>query len=144
MGIPDLFFMKVVKIDKLLPTPGYTTKGAGGLDLYSRLDVEITPKNPTFIPLNVIIEIPEGYVGLLIARSSLARNKGLALVNGIGVIDSDFTGPEDEIQAEVITVGDMTAYVNRGDKIAQLLIVPTLYVGGQPTVELVDVIGKKN
>ena len=76
------------------------------------------------IDTGVIAEIPEGYVGLLIPRSSLGA-KGLRLVNTIGVIDSDYRG---EIMAIVENTSDVPFTIDRGERFVQLVVVPCPYM----------------
>ncbi|MBR4420137.1 MAG: dUTP diphosphatase, partial [Clostridia bacterium] len=85
-----------VKINKLYSdaiTPVYSSKSAAGADLYNYKD-EVTVKagETVFIGTGIVMEIPEGYVGLVFARSGLACKHGLAPANKVGVIDSDYRG----------------------------------------------------
>jgi len=136
--------MKVKRFDQTLPLPERGTDKSAGLDLVSRIDIDCYPKKVTLVPLNVAVDIPDGYFGLLAARSSLPLKMGLTLANGIGVIDSDYNGDEDEIMAAVIPVGDMAVNVRRGDRIAQLLIIPASIAGSLPKVEEVQKLEEKN
>lgn len=136
--------MKVKRFDKTLPLPERGTDESAGLDLVSRIDIDCYPKKVTLVPLNVAVDIPRGYFGLLAARSSLPLKMGLTLANGIGVIDSDYNGDEDEIMAAVIPVSDTTVHVRRGDRIAQLLVVPASIGGMLPEVEEVQKLAEKN
>lgn len=110
-------------IDNSLPSVNYQTKGAVGFDLYSRVDIEIPPWQPSLIPLNLIVKIPRGYFLLLAARSSLALKKNLILANGIGVIDNDYHGEKDEIKLSVINFSQKKVLVKKGERIAQGILV---------------------
>jgi len=116
--------IRIVRIEKDLPLPEYQTEGATAFDLYSREEANIAPRELRLLPANLIIEVPEGYVLVLAARSSLAKKKGLVLRNGIGVIDQDYHGPEDEIRIMVYNFTDEPVTVARGERIAQGLILP--------------------
>ncbi len=116
--------VKIVRIDKSLPLPEYQTGGAVAFDLYARENTKVVPGELKLIPSNFIIEVPEGYTLILAARSSLARKKGLALANGIGVIDQDYHGPKDEIGILVRNLTDSEVVVEKGERIAQGLILP--------------------
>ena len=75
------------------------------------------------VPTGVAMEIPEGFVGLVFARSSLATKKGLAPANKVGVIDSDYRG---EIMVALHNHSGESAQVRPGERIAQIVIVPHL------------------
>ena len=111
--------VRISRIDKTLPLPEYHTKGAAGLDLYARETIEVNPGEVKLIPSNIIIDIPSGWMFMLAARSSLARKKGLMLGNGIGIIDSDYSGPEDEIKIQVYNFRDEAVVIEKGERIAQ-------------------------
>jgi dUTP pyrophosphatase len=76
------------------------------------------------LPSNVIVKVPAGHVLIVALRSSTPRRKSLIMPNGIGVIDSDYCGPDDEIQVQVLNFGDQQVSVERGERIAQGLLVP--------------------
>jgi len=120
-----IFFMnlKIKLIDKTLPLPAYQTKGAVAFDLYSREKVVVPPWQPTLIPLNLIVKIPKGYFLMLCARSSLALKKNLIVANGVGVIDQDYCGEEDEIKLSVINFSKSDVVVEKGERIAQAILV---------------------
>lgn len=87
--------VKVKKVRKDAVIPRYATNSAAGVDLYACLDsaeIEIIPSQTVLIPTGLSMEIPEGYVGLIYARSGLASKAGLAPANKVGVIDSDYRG----------------------------------------------------
>jgi dUTP pyrophosphatase len=92
--------------------------------LYSRESTDIAPGEVKKLPSNFIIQVPEGYALIVAARSSLFAKKGLQLTNGIGVIDQDFHGPEDEIAITVINISKAITHVERGERLAQGLLVP--------------------
>lgn len=107
-----------------------------GADLRANLNGQLRPILPGtthMIPTGVRCEIPEGYVGLVFARSSVAE-LGLMLANGVGVIDSGYTG---EIMVPLVNVGRIESYVLRGERIAQLVIVPCML----PKFEQVESLG---
>ena len=86
-----------IKVKKLKPgatVPTMGSKFAAGADLYSAEDedVVIGPGETKFIGTGLAMEIPEGYVGLVYARSGLACKRGLAPANKVGVVDSDYRG----------------------------------------------------
>lgn len=115
--------LSIKLIDNSLPPPSYQTKGSIAFDLYSRLDIKIPPWQVTLVPLNVIVKIPKGFFLMIAARSSLALKKNLILANGIGVIDQDYHGEEDELKASVINFSQKTVTVKKGERIAQGVLV---------------------
>jgi dUTP pyrophosphatase len=116
--------VRIVRIEKDLPLPEYHTEGAVAFDMYTREAATIAPGESALLPTNFIIQVPEGYALVLAARSSLGKKKGLTLVNGIGVIDQDFHGPADELGIFVKNFTDAPVTVERGERLAQGLIVP--------------------
>lgn len=117
--------VKIKRIDRQLPLPTYETKGAVGFDLLAREDTTLEPGDIKLIPGNVIVEVPEGYSLLLISRSSTPRKHGLTKPHGIGVIDQDYCGPQDEIKIQMLNFTNDTVTITRGQKIAQGLFVKT-------------------
>ena len=113
--------VKIKRIDKTLPLPEFKTKGAAAFDFISREDVLIPPHSIGYVPLNVIIEIPEGCVMFIFARSGMHK-RGLMLANGVGVIDPDLCGEKDENKAVCFNFTDNEVTVQRGERIAQGLI----------------------
>ncbi len=126
---------RITRIDKSLPLPEYQTPGAVAFDLYSRIDQVIEPGQNALLPTNFVIEVPEGHALILASRSSTYK-KGLRFSNGIGIIDEDYHGPEDEIHMAVFNYTDEAVTVSKGDRLGQGLIVPVAKVAW----EEVDVI----
>ena len=113
------------KLSENAVVPSYGTAYSAGADLYSAMqeDVIIAPETTKFIKTGIAIEIPEGLVGLIYARSGMACKKGLAPANKVGVIDSDYRG---EIIVALYNHSDSSVTVASGDRIAQLVL--TLYI----------------
>ena len=114
--------VRIKRFDKTVPLPAYKTEGAAAFDLCAREQVEILPKEFKYVPLNVAIETPPGYFLLLVARSS-THKKGIWMANGIGIGDSDFSGDQDQYQAVYYNFSDKPVLVEKGERIAQGLIV---------------------
>jgi dUTP pyrophosphatase len=72
----------------------------------------------------VVIEVPPGYALLVVSRSSTPCRRGLMKANGVGVIDQDYCGDNDEIQAQFYNFTHQPVTVERGERIAQALLVP--------------------
>ena len=110
----------IKRIDKSLPLPEYKTAGAAAFDLYAREKTIVPARGWAKVPSNFIIEIPHGFALIISARSSLAKNyTGIFLANGVGLIDSDFCGPSDEILISIYNIKDYDITIERGDRIAQ-------------------------
>ena len=117
-----------VKISILRPEavcPSYGSERAAGADLYAAIseNIIIEPQKTVLVPTGIAMEIPEGFVGLIYARSGLALKKGLAPANKVGVIDSDYRG---EIMVALHNHSDAPAEVEKGDRIAQIVLTPYL------------------
>lgn len=122
------------KIGKDIPYPFYATAGAAAMDLCACVDapVEVAPRALVSIPTGIAIALPSAeYVALVFARSGLGIKHGIALSNGVGVIDSDYRG---EIKVGLQNSGSEDYTVQPGDRIAQLMIAPVL----QARLTLVD------
>ncbi|MGB9596362.1 MAG: dUTP diphosphatase [Candidatus Poribacteria bacterium] len=106
-----------------LPLPKYMTSGSSGMDLFSAVNnpVIIQPKEFCLIPLGIKIAMPEGYEAQIRPRSGLSAQYGIGLLNSPGTIDSDYRG---EIKVILFNFGDKPFVVNRGDRIAQMVISP--------------------
>src|SRR5690606_1850962 len=104
----------------------YETKGAAGFDFLAREKTVIEPRQIKLIPGNVIVETPDNYMLAVVSRSSTPKKRGLMLPHGIGIIDSDYRGPEDEIWIQVYNFTDKAVTVHRGDKIAQGIFIPVV------------------
>ena len=108
-----------------LAPPSYATDGAAGADLRAALEetLVLSPGERALVPTGVTLEIPPGFEGQVRARSGLALKKGLALANGVGTIDSDYRG---EVGVLVVNLGSEPVALQRGDRIAQLVIAPVV------------------
>jgi len=118
--------IRVKLIDSSLPLPQYHTTGAAAFDLYARVETTLEPGAMARIPLNVVIEPPAGYWGLLTPRSSLHK-KGIMPAGGIGVMDPDFCGDEDEYKAALYNATDHPVTIERGERIMQVVFMPLVH-----------------
>jgi dUTP pyrophosphatase len=112
-----------IKLTRGAQIPKYATNGSAAVDLCAMIDSPITlaPGERALIPTGIALSIPDGYVGVVAARSGLACKKGICLSNGIGVIDSDYRG---EISDGLFNSSKDEFTVERGERIAQLMFVP--------------------
>lgn len=106
-----------------LDTPSYATEGSAGCDLRAAIEAEltITAGGRALVPTGIAVAIPAGYEGQVRMRSGLAHDRGLALLNAPGTVDSDYRG---EIRVIVANLGAEPVTLHRGDRIAQLVFAP--------------------
>ena len=116
--------VKIKRIDKDLPLPTYGTPAAAAVDLYSRVDMKIAAQSIGFVPANVIVCAPPGHAFIIVPRSSTPARKGLSIPHGIGIVDSDYCGPEDEIKMQFFNFTDKEVEIKRGDRIGQGFFMP--------------------
>ncbi|MDE0088147.1 MAG: dUTP diphosphatase [Candidatus Poribacteria bacterium] len=115
--------VKIKRVDKSLPLPKYETEGSVGFDLLCRESAEIAPQEIALIPANVIVETPPGYMLMICMRSSTPRKVGLMMAQGLGIIDNDYCGEEDELKIQVYNFTDEPVTIERGSRIAQAIFV---------------------
>lgn len=115
--------VRIKRIEKDLPLPEYQTGGSVAFDLYARKDVTIGPKENVLIPTNIIVETPPGYMLMVALRSSTPGRKGLMKSNGVGIIDQDYAGEEDEVLMQVYNFTDKEVEVKRGERVGQAMFV---------------------
>ena len=106
-----------------LPLPAYATAGSSGVDLRAAVDepLWLAPGARAIVPTGFRVAIPHGWEGQVRARSGLALRWGLALPNAPGTIDSDYRG---EVGVLLANLGDRPVAIRRGDRVAQLVLVP--------------------
>ena len=110
------------QLDPEAPLPTYARVGDAGLDLTSAVDVEVAPGERAMVPTGVAVAIPVGHAGLVLPRSGLASRLGLTLANAPGLIDSGYRG---EVTCAVVNLDrEHGVSIRRGDRIAQLVVVP--------------------
>ena len=97
--------------------------GDAGIDLQAREDAVLEAGEWGMIPTGIAIAIPDGYAGLVAPRSGLAARHGVSVVNGPGVVDAGYRG---EINVILINQGNEPVVFSRGDRIAQLVVVPVV------------------
>ncbi len=115
----------VKKLDERAVLPTYGSAFSAGADLYAVLDGEliIQPNETKLVRTGLAMEIPEGFAGLIYARSGLATKRGLAPANKVGVVDADYRG---EIMVALHNHSSMPQTVAVGERIAQLVVAPFL------------------
>ncbi|MBR3004053.1 MAG: dUTP diphosphatase [Lachnospiraceae bacterium] len=115
--------INIKKINEKAILPTYGSEYSAGADLYACLDEPVTVKagEAYLFHTGLAMEIPEGYAGLIFARSGLATKKGLAPSNKVGVIDSDYRG---EIMVSLFNHSKEDRVIEHGERIAQLVLTP--------------------
>ena len=109
------------RLDPAMPLPAYAKPGDAGADLCSRIDLELAPGTRALVPTGMAIALPAGYVALVTPRSGFALKHGGTLLNSPGVIDAGYRG---EIGCIVHNTDDGVMTIRRGDRIAQMLVIP--------------------
>ena len=104
-----------------LPLPAYATSGSAGLDLRSAESLTLKPGARALVPTGIAIALPDNFEAQVRPRSGLAVKHGVTVLNSPGTIDSDYRG---EIKVPLINHGQEDFIINRGDRIAQMVIAP--------------------
>jgi dUTP pyrophosphatase len=111
--------VRITRLREDVPLPSYATEGSVAFDLTSTENLTIPAKGGALVPTGLIVATPPGFALILTARSSLYRKKGLMLANGVGTIDQDFCGPEDELKVSIWNATDKDVSVEKGERLAQ-------------------------
>ena len=111
-----------------LPLPQYATDGAAGMDIAAAVEtpLELAPGARAAIPTGFCLAIPRGYEIQVRPRSGLAIKHGVTVANAPGTIDSDYRG---EVKVLLINLGQEAFTINRGDRIAQMVVAPVTQAG---------------
>lgn len=126
----DMIQINFTKLDSELPSPAQAHIGDAAVDLHCRDVVTLYPGDRASVGTGIAVSIPNGYAGLVLPRSGHAKSYGVGVVNGPGLIDSGYRG---EVTVLLINHGKDPVTFRRGDRIAQLAIVPV------PEVEYIEV-----
>jgi len=118
-----------------VPPPTYYSEAASGLDLHAAVPSKVTiyPGKRELIPTGYAIELPEGHEGQVRPRSGLALHHGVTVLNAPGTVDEDYRG---EIGVVLVNLGEKPFVVERGMRIAQLVVAPIARVEVQVVSEL--------
>ena len=119
-----------------MPLPSYQTAGAAGFDLAASAEVVIPPGRIALVPTGLVIEVPPGHLLGIFARSSTPLKRGLVVANGVGVVDSDYCGPADEIKVPTINITKDPVEIKKGDRIAQGILLPAPQIEWEEVSEL--------
>jgi len=110
-------FLKIKKLSPDATLPSYAHEGDAGMDLFSSKQVELSPQERVQVPTGVSMEIPEGCVGLIWDKSGLSHKVGLKTMGG--VVDAGYRG---EVMVGMINLGNEIYRIEKGHKVAQMLI----------------------
>ncbi len=116
-----------------LPLPAYATSGAAGMDVVSAEDVTIAPGARHAVATGLALAIPQGYEVQVRPRSGLALKHGITVPNTPGTIDSDYRG---ELKVILINHGTEPFAIQRGDRVAQLVLAPVVQAAWEEVTEL--------
>ncbi|HET8638661.1 MAG TPA: dUTP diphosphatase [Solirubrobacterales bacterium] len=118
--------LAVSKLNEEATLPSRAHEGDAGLDLYACEAAHIGPGERWSVGTGIAVEIPEGHAGLVLPRSGLAREHGIALVNSPGLIDAGYRG---EVRVLLLNTDPAEGFrIEPGDRIAQLVVAPIALV----------------
>ncbi|PIV89942.1 dUTP diphosphatase [Candidatus Gracilibacteria bacterium CG17_big_fil_post_rev_8_21_14_2_50_48_13] len=118
--------LSVHRIDADLAMPEYHSSGAIGFDLTARLTTVVPAKGMALVPNNLVVRVPAGYGLFIFSRSSTLKKKGLMVGNGVGVIDQDYCGPEDELMTCFYNPSEKDITIERGERWSQAVLLPAV------------------
>jgi len=124
--------LTITRLAPHVPLPSYGTAGAAAFDLAAATETVVPPHAIALVPTGLVVRVPAGYFLAVLARSSTPLKRGLMVANGVGVIDSDYSGPADEVKIQVINVTDAPVRVAAGERIAQGMLLAA------PRIEFVE------
>jgi dUTP pyrophosphatase len=133
-----LVIVRIRRVRDGVALPRYASSGAAALDLAAAEDVDVPPGEVRLVPTGLVIEVPQGMFLGIFARSSTPIKRGLMVANGVGVVDSDYCGPEDEIKVAVLNFTREPVQVFAGDRIAQALLLAAPRIAWEESSELRD------
>jgi|ERR1051326_4773093 dUTP pyrophosphatase len=131
---------KIKRLNPDIALPSYHTSESAGFDIASTEDFTVPPGEVVKIPTGLVIAAPSGHFLLIAARSSLPLKKGLMMANGIGVVDPDYAGPNDQVHIIVYNFTNKPVEVKKGERLAQGIFIKF----EQAQWEEVDIIREKD
>ena len=117
--------VRIRRLDPSVELPAYGTDGSAAFDLAASETTVIAPGEVRLVPTGLVIEVPAGMFLGVFARSSTPLKRGLMVANGVGVVDSDYCGPSDEIKVPTLNFTAAPVTVAKGDRIAQGILLPS-------------------
>lgn len=118
-----------------LPLPAHASALSAGVDLHAALDAPLVlgPGKRAVIPTGIAIALPAGFEAQIRPRSGLAAKEGITVLNSPGTVDADYRG---EIGAILVNLGEASVTIERGMRIAQLVVAPVSRIAWEETVDL--------
>ena len=113
----------IKRLSKEIPLPKYETNGSSGMDLAANIETIIEPGDTSIIPTGLAVSIPKGFEVQVRPRSGLAAKQKLTELNTPGTIDSDYRG---EIKVILVNHGNKNFKIEKGDRIAQMIVCPVI------------------
>lgn len=120
-----------------LPLPSYATAGSAGMDLRAAIKhpIVLQPGERYLVPTGIRVALPEGYEAQVRPRSGLAIKRGITVINAPGTVDSDYRG---EVKVGLVNLSGEAHTIQRGDRIAQMVVAPVTRVAWQQVASLDD------
>lgn len=128
--------LKIRRLDPTVALPTYGTGESAGFDLAAAHDLIIAAGQVALVRTGLVIEVPAGHFLGIFARSSTPLKRGLMVANGVGVVDSDYSGPHDEIMVQVLNFTGAPVHVSKGDRLAQGIVLPAPRVSWEEVAEI--------
>ena len=98
--------LTITRLAPHVSLPAYGTPGAAAFDLAASTDTVVPPHGIALVPTGLVVRVPEGHFLAILARSSTPLTRGLIVANGMGVVDSDYCGPTDEVKIQVLNISN--------------------------------------
>lgn len=115
--------VRIKRLDQRVPVPAFMTPGAVAFDIAVCEGGTLAPGERRLFRTGLAVQVPDGYALAIVPRSSSAK-KGVAMANGIGLIDRDFCGPADELRIPLYNLGSAPYEVQPYERLAQGLFIP--------------------
>jgi dUTP pyrophosphatase len=131
--------LKIRRLNDTISLPTYSTDEAAGFDLSAAHDATVAPGQIALVRTGLVIEVPTGHFLGIFARSSTPLKRGLMIANGVGVIDPDYSGPNDEVMIQVLNFTANDVHIARGDRLAQAVVLPAPRVTWQEVSDIKQV-----
>lgn len=120
--------VRIKRLDQSVNLPSYESDAAAGFDLAASRAMTIEPGQVALVPTGLVIEVPSGMFLGIFARSSTPLKRGLMVANGVGIVDPDYCGPDDEVKVQVLNFTTAPVRIGRGDRLAQGILLPAPHV----------------
>lgn len=130
--------VRIKRLSASVQLPRYESEGAAAFDLAAATDVTVEAGHVALVPTGLVIEVPPGMFLGIFARSSTPLKRGLMVANGVGIVDQDYCGPNDEVKIAVVNFTSTPVRVAAGDRLAQGMLLPVTRVTWEETEVLRD------